>query len=438
MFRPATFLLVGFALNSIIDHSIVTGGDNEQNIVDRATVESAISSNTAARRAVKNASSRAKVFVNKWKNRGRHENWFVGVVGMRVGNAIEPKGILVDNMSDECISGKLLDNSLKESDATIDITVSLDKLIDWYYLDAFEFCGGELYWALLSSQSKKFKRSLIEKAPFFLRRKDTMSLKVRQTFSMVANHKGELTEVELTQCLDCGASEHEMAVYRDESIHIMKSNIVEYACVFGSFHTIAAFHDAGLFLGRFDDSTPLAFSSESGNCESTLALIELGFKVNSVDSETGYAPIFLASKRGHVEIVKALLANGADVNIRDYGEETPLHVASNAQIASVLISGGADPNAMDVNGRTPLDIHLQAKHGDVVKMLVASGAIMSDVEDVEDEAMSNSDIAKVLNQHAKSQDGTTSASDLFTAKGIDCGQVLPVKSLGVIKKVSDR
>ena len=60
----------------------------------------------------------------------------------------------------------------------------------------------------------------------------------------------------------------------------------------------------------------------------------------------------------HIEFVKLLIANNAELNAKDLRGLTPLHraaVLGLKEIAALLITEGADVNAKDRNGETPLD-----------------------------------------------------------------------------------
>jgi ankyrin repeat protein len=64
-----------------------------------------------------------------------------------------------------------------------------------------------------------------------------------------------------------------------------------------------------------------------------------------------------AAKAGNLEMVKQLVASGADVNARDTNEETPLHKAiwnGHFEVAKYLVDKGADVNARGPTGATPL------------------------------------------------------------------------------------
>ena len=73
------------------------------------------------------------------------------------------------------------------------------------------------------------------------------------------------------------------------------------------------------------------------------------------------------------EVVRLLLAAGADVNARDRLGLTPLALSTfNPQIVRLLLEAGADPNVRDYRGETALD---SASNDEVKRMLVEHGAL---------------------------------------------------------------
>jgi len=86
-----------------------------------------------------------------------------------------------------------------------------------------------------------------------------------------------------------------------------------------------------------------------------------------------------AAEAGSVEAVRALLAEGADINATNGYGQTPLHEAARSApvgIIQVLIAGGADVNAKDDGGDVPLDLALYEEQGreEVAELLLRSGA----------------------------------------------------------------
>lgn len=83
-----------------------------------------------------------------------------------------------------------------------------------------------------------------------------------------------------------------------------------------------------------------------------------------------------ASDRGYDEIVRKLLASGADVNAQDVQGITALQAGVfYPQIVEMLLEAGADPNIQDEVGGSALD-HASGwmKRPEVVKMLLEAGA----------------------------------------------------------------
>ena len=77
------------------------------------------------------------------------------------------------------------------------------------------------------------------------------------------------------------------------------------------------------------------------------------------DSNVKYAPLHAASKIGDTEHVHLLINYGADVNIKDTLNCTPLHWACywmRPEIVKILLDSDADPNIKNVDGKTPYDV----------------------------------------------------------------------------------
>ncbi len=102
------------------------------------------------------------------------------------------------------------------------------------------------------------------------------------------------------------------------------------------------------------------------------------FPAESVTLPGPDAPMADAAMRGDAEAVRALLADGADVNAAHGDGMTGLHwvaLNGNAEIARLLIGAGAALEAgTRLGAHTPLHVAARAGHGEVVEILAGAGA----------------------------------------------------------------
>ena len=79
-----------------------------------------------------------------------------------------------------------------------------------------------------------------------------------------------------------------------------------------------------------------------------------------------------ATANDQKETVELLIAEGAEVNVKDKYDRTPLHSATandHKEIAELLIAEGADVNAKVNDGRTPLDFATDEKQTEIADLL---------------------------------------------------------------------
>ena len=89
-------------------------------------------------------------------------------------------------------------------------------------------------------------------------------------------------------------------------------------------------------------------------------------------------PLSKASSNGETKLVQSYLANGSDVNERNFNGTTALHMAihnRHTNIVKLLVASGADINAKCKNGFTPLHSAIGNYSQKVfVELLLANGA----------------------------------------------------------------
>lgn len=108
-----------------------------------------------------------------------------------------------------------------------------------------------------------------------------------------------------------------------------------------------------------------------GNADAVELFLTAGMPPKTEDA------LHLAVDMGKAEVVKILLAHGADKNGKDsYGQSLVMTAASNhhLDVLAMLIAAGADVSAPNQYHITPLAVAAEQGHLDEVKMLIAAGA----------------------------------------------------------------
>lgn len=107
-----------------------------------------------------------------------------------------------------------------------------------------------------------------------------------------------------------------------------------------------------------DGFAPLALAAFFGHRQTVEWLLEHGADVNAVSrNATGYTALSGAVARGDAEIVRVLLARGANARHRYGPGYSLLHEAAaggKIEILKLLLAHGADSNASTDDGQTPL------------------------------------------------------------------------------------
>jgi hypothetical protein len=139
----------------------------------------------------------------------------------------------------------------------------------------------------------------------------------------------------------------------------------------------------GINIDRFDDDfiyTPLMLASKEGHLLIVKKLLEHGASVNKY-SENHSTALLEAVIHERLSVVRELIARNANVNVVDSSYMSPLLHAcdkDNFEIFSVLITNGADINVSDELGFSPITKASFIGNLEMVRELIARGANVND------------------------------------------------------------
>ena len=107
----------------------------------------------------------------------------------------------------------------------------------------------------------------------------------------------------------------------------------------------------------------------------------------SINEKNGYDRSVLhkaAYYSGSATLLENLITQGADVNARDKGAWTPLHLAAkngHVEALQILLENGANMHVKDIkHGWTPLHIAIVSKQYESAKFLIRAGSSVSECD----------------------------------------------------------
>lgn len=134
------------------------------------------------------------------------------------------------------------------------------------------------------------------------------------------------------------------------------------------------FLERGLF-GNLEESCAYLWSySRSGEAEVVRRLLAAGLAIDKL-SDLGETPLASATETDNYPVIQALLDRGADpdATIRGGGKSSILHVADPVETC-LLLAYGADPNVRDARNETPLMSSATVGNGAKLQILLEAGA----------------------------------------------------------------
>ena len=103
-------------------------------------------------------------------------------------------------------------------------------------------------------------------------------------------------------------------------------------------------------------------SARQGEVEYIIRHINAGSDVNEVNNSNGQIALHYASTHNHLPIIKILIDNNSNINLKDKIGMTPLHLAAlggHKEATKIIIDSGALLNPINIYRETPLDAALK-------------------------------------------------------------------------------
>ena len=145
----------------------------------------------------------------------------------------------------------------------------------------------------------------------------------------------------------------------------------------------------------------------------------------------GTTALHRASGGGRIEEVRMLIKEGADVNAKNYNDETPLYWACGGgavEIVKALLEAGADLYAKTEDGYTPL--YRATNHGglEIVKLLLKEGVNVHIESDIKTALSYAKDALRGRESLAaqRERDGRLSSRDSILAQAEEYKKIIKV------------
>lgn len=135
--------------------------------------------------------------------------------------------------------------------------------------------------------------------------------------------------------------------------------------------------------------TPLTYAARRGCFAMVKLLLEKAALVDAMEDHTRWTPLLQASEQRHADVVRYLLAQGANVNNKAGFGQTPLTAAilgsvfnygphgNRDETLQALLLHGADVNLQGEFGWTPLMTAVLRGDANLVQQLISKGAALA-------------------------------------------------------------
>lgn len=136
------------------------------------------------------------------------------------------------------------------------------------------------------------------------------------------------------------------------------------------------------FVHSTEGYTPLMIAASRGNTGTVKIILAARAKVNGKTKNEKRTALHLATIRGQVKVIEALLDGGAEIDSADNLGNTPLHLAATmgeTEVVPLLLNAGANQEAKTTAGCTPLHLAVLSHREEVVGTLLHGGAKVGEI-----------------------------------------------------------
>jgi ankyrin repeat protein len=123
------------------------------------------------------------------------------------------------------------------------------------------------------------------------------------------------------------------------------------------------------------DARAIVTAADRGDLEEVRRLVQQDRQLLDAEWDL-YTPLKAAAWKGRVEVVRYLLDEGADINLRPDGSDSTLGRAchhGHVEVVAMLLARGAETGPSPGDGWTPLMAASSQGHTDSVQLLLAHG-----------------------------------------------------------------
>ena len=136
------------------------------------------------------------------------------------------------------------------------------------------------------------------------------------------------------------------------------------------------------FVHSTEGFTPLMIAASRGHTGTVNIILAAKAKVNGKTKSDKRTALHLATIRGHVKAIEALIRGGAEIDGTDSLGNTALHLAATmgeTEVVPLLLNAGANREAKTTAGCTPLHLAVLSHQEEVVGTLLHGGARVGEI-----------------------------------------------------------